>query len=142
MLNPLRRRPPPPRPAADDGYLACYGIVVACASLLLLVILAATVSIGKACALAGAVAAAFGLMGCLYRWCADDDFVRLSPACPPARRKPTYGTLFSTDLSGGAISQAGARKFPMIFSVLFTSSSRPSPNKAMVVTHVARSMLG
>ncbi|CAO2037891.1 unnamed protein product [Urochloa humidicola] len=83
MLNPLRGRPPPPptRPRADDGALACYGIVVATASLLLFTILAATVSIVKACALAGAVAAVFGAAGCVSRWCGDRG---AAPALPTA----------------------------------------------------------
>ncbi|TVU33280.1 hypothetical protein EJB05_25073, partial [Eragrostis curvula] len=91
MLNQLHRRPPP-SPPADDGYLACYGIVVACASLLLLIILAATVSIGKACALAGAVGVSFGLVGCLARWCADDGAVVGVPVRPPTAR-PACGVV-------------------------------------------------
>jgi hypothetical protein len=64
------RRWPPPSTRADEGSLACYGIVTATASLLLFTILAATVSIVKACALAGAAAAVFGAVGCVSRWCA------------------------------------------------------------------------
>jgi hypothetical protein len=125
MPNQLQRRPPPPRPAADDGYLACYGIVVACASLLLLTILAATVSIAKACALAGAVAAAFGLMGCLYRWCGDDGAAAGLPPVRPAEGRPCGGVpgaaaaidvlpafAYMTDAEGGGgggSSKAGRR---------------------------------
>ncbi|KAG2657462.1 probable E3 ubiquitin-protein ligase ATL44 [Panicum virgatum] len=71
MLSLLhRRRPPPPSPRPDDGSLACYGIVVATASLLLFTILAATVSLAKAGALAGAAAVVFGAAGCVSRCCA------------------------------------------------------------------------
>ncbi|GJN19460.1 hypothetical protein PR202_gb06739 [Eleusine coracana subsp. coracana] len=94
MLNQLRRRPPPPPrvpSASNDGYLACYGLVVGCASLLLLTILAATVSIAKACILAGAVGVSFGLVGCLSRWCANDGTAPLPPPPPPTGR-PACGT--------------------------------------------------
>ncbi|GJM90743.1 hypothetical protein PR202_ga07051 [Eleusine coracana subsp. coracana] len=85
MLNQLRHRPPRPAAAANDGYLACYGLVVGCASLLLLTILAATVSIAKACILAGAVGVSFGLVGCLSRWCANDGAAAGVPAPPTGR---------------------------------------------------------
>ncbi|CAL4970291.1 unnamed protein product [Urochloa decumbens] len=88
MLNPPLRRRPPPSPRADDGSLACYGIVVATASLLLFTILAATVSIVKACALAGASAAVFGAAGCASRWCAAGAAAPALPTTgtpPPAR---------------------------------------------------------
>lgn len=68
MLS-LHHRRPPPSPHAGDGSLACYGIVVATASLLLFTSLAATVSIVKACALAGAAGVVFGAAGCVSRWC-------------------------------------------------------------------------
>ncbi|PAN04985.1 hypothetical protein PAHAL_1G106800 [Panicum hallii] len=72
MLSVLHRRrpPPPPSPRPDDGSLACYGIVVATASLLLFTTLAATVSLAKAGALAGAAVVVFGAAGCVSRCCA------------------------------------------------------------------------
>ncbi|OEL29809.1 hypothetical protein BAE44_0009170 [Dichanthelium oligosanthes] len=90
----LRRRRPPPSPRVDDGSLTCYGIVVATALLLLFTILAATVSVVKACALAGAVAVVFGAAGCASRACADGG-AAAAPALPtmatPARARAACG---------------------------------------------------
>lgn len=63
----------------DDGSLACYGVVVTAASLLLFIILAATVSLAKAGALAGAAAVVFGAAGCVSRACANAE---ASPVLP------------------------------------------------------------
>ncbi|CAN6237711.1 unnamed protein product [Urochloa humidicola] len=101
MPNPLRRRPPPPSPrAGDDGSLACYGIVVATASLLLFTILAATVSIVKACALAGAAAAVFGAAGCLSRWCGAGG---AAPVLPPTTVAPASARAAACGMVGAAI---------------------------------------
>ncbi|CAL5022872.1 unnamed protein product [Urochloa decumbens] len=95
MLNPPLRRRPPPSPRADEGFLACYGIVVATASMLLFTILAATVYIVKACALAGASAAAFGAAGCVSRWWAAGGAAPALPTtvapAPTARARAACG---------------------------------------------------
>nr|CAB3446278.1 unnamed protein product [Digitaria exilis] len=81
MMNPLHRpRPSPgPRPRSDDGSLACYAVVVTAASLLLFTILAATVSLVKAGALAGAAAVVFGAAGCLSRVCTNAEAAPVLP---------------------------------------------------------------
>ncbi|RLN07250.1 RING-H2 finger protein ATL5H [Panicum miliaceum] len=70
-----------------------YGIVVATASLLLFTILAATVSLAKAGALAGAAAVVFGAAGCVSRCCAAGGGA--GPALPttvaPARARAACG---------------------------------------------------
>ncbi|XP_040376331.1 RING-H2 finger protein ATL39-like [Oryza brachyantha] len=55
----------------DDDYecRACYGVSVACVSLLLFCVLAASVSVTKACAVAGLVVLLFGVMGWFVPLC-------------------------------------------------------------------------
>nr|CAB3449482.1 unnamed protein product [Digitaria exilis] len=95
MMNPLHRpRPSPgPRPRSDDGSLACYAVVVTAASLLLFTILAATVSLVKAGALAGAAAVVFGATGCLSRVCTNVEAapVLLTTAMSAARARGACG---------------------------------------------------
>lgn len=69
----------------DDDYecRACYGVSVACVSLLLFCVLAASVSVTKACAVAGLAVLLFGVIGWFVPLCGAGD--------PPARAAPPRG---------------------------------------------------
>ncbi|KAL5206961.1 hypothetical protein ABZP36_031396 [Zizania latifolia] len=76
----------------DDDYesRACYGVSVACVSLLLFCVLASTVSVTKACAVAGLTVLLFGVIGWFVPLCGgaggvaragDGEARRMSAAC-------------------------------------------------------------